>query len=556
MAKIVSNVRPQCASGLGPVLLWFLLCCCGERRTPDCVTQTPSLFPRDIKVDSKVMITSDGEIVFSADTLESYGIHRIKERIVESVSSLGPNVFSPFYFDGRLEGLQDINADNNFQPTSPRLRQLTDDKFVEMMHSFQLGRIILYKLKDSDQIILVDMLRDTSHKLATIRSKLHGAVYSDSLNLLVLSYDESLVSFNTKTSRITRFNDPPGQKLNPFVYKNYVYICSNSMSEYAQIFQVDLLEPDSAPLVIWRSSHDLRIPKRQDDFFLYFIEIIDSKYLLQRLDLRTAKVRSLTQEGVVYDYDFYQEEQIVLTYSDITLPRSLILCDLNKGDMTNLYGDTIHHNINVRFTERPGKQSSAYILESPSERPKQGIILYFRPGVYGDFSPRYDPILMNLCSNGYDIVAPNYPTSIGYGKSYRNASRAEALEDLRWWMQLIKERYKSPIHCLSVSGSNTLLETFLVENGDHITSGASLFGTYFNAIPDIPVPTLYILGKHDPFVHYSERTRMLNNAKTKIPISVVTYSDEGHLFRKKRNENDAITKILAHFCGQRPKLSP
>ncbi len=157
---------------------------------------------------------------------------------------------------------------------------------------------------------------------------------------------------------------------------------------------------------------------------------------------------------------------------------------------------------------------------------------------------------MNLCVNGYYILAPNYPMSCGYGKSFTSMTKGDAVRNLIKWKSYILEKYKEqPVFCISASSGNILMEQLLAEDFRGISAVVSLFGIPGNEYDfKSKVPSLYILGQNDPIVNFYARYAQLNATNGRNDIEIISYPDEGHWFRKKKNMEDAVSKILRCFC--------
>jgi hypothetical protein len=138
----------------------------------------------------------------------------------------------------------------------------------------------------------------------------------------------------------------------------------------------------------------------------------------------------------------------------------------------------------------------------------------------------------------------------GYGKTYYNSNIDQALEDVKGWKKYILKKYNNyPMFCFSISSGNILMERLISQDNEGIRAAVSLFG-----IPDetsekcFSIPELFIFGENDPFVDFKERNLVLRREKYFHPlISIISYSDEGHWFRKKSNLQDAVSKIITYF---------
>ena len=343
-----------------------------------------------------------------------------------------------------------------------------------------------------------------------------------------------------------------GDKLNPSIFGNKIFFVNNSKSEYFQIYAGNLSSIDLKPSIIYSCSYDLRLPK-YDGKFLYYLQLINSEYLLFRKKLNSSQIEQITKKGVVYNYDFWEESKIILFYSDFFTPTSLILFNtINK-----LFQNLTAHSINTKFSYsifKPNQDLSlSYILKSNISYKIRGIILFIHPGLRNDFSPRWDSILMGLIANNYIIIAPNYPMSIGYGKTYNNSNVDSAVQDLINWRKYIKKIFPSnPLYVVTSSSGNILLEKYLNKDNKNITAAVSIFGLPGLQKINFSTPLLYILGQNDPLVNYKERNFFLLKAKEKERnIFIESYANEGHWFRHISNIKSALDKILGFFKNKK-----
>lgn len=289
------------------------------------------------------------------------------------------------------------------------------------------------------------------------------------------------------------------------------------------------------------------MPKVKGDF-LYYIEIIRSEYLLKRINLKSLETESLTHKGVVYNYDFFNDTLISFVYSDLNTPKNLFLCNIETGKLVNVSGSSTNHNICASFISDSGSLSCAWLL-SDTLKTMKGIILFIHPGIHSDFSPRWDNLLMDICANGYYILAPNYPMSCGYGKELAGMSVEDAVHDLGAWKKYIRENYKNkPVYCISASSGNILMEQLLDDDFSGINAAVSLFGVPRNGNnPKKKIPVLYILGENDPVINFSSRYNQLAELNSIKYTYIISYPDEGHWFRKKKNLEDAVCRIIKYL---------
>ena len=514
-----------------------------------------------IEISDRYLILENGKIVFSVNDSNGFFLKTYFNGNIEELMPHKKNLFNPTLIAGEISALKDFYGNEEFKTTSDKLHEYIGANTIRHIFSFRLGYLVLIQLANDQNLYLIDLNSKSKKSILRITQRLNGISFCDNKNSFIISYDDKFILFDILTDSIVNLADNlGGEKLNPYIYNDYVYFANNNLSEFYQIFRIDLNDPsrfDAKPF--FKQEHDLRIPKAIDNF-LYFIEIINSEYILKRLNFHTLEIENITQRGVVYSYDFLKDGQIVMVYSDLTTPKSLMIFNENDRSFVNITGSSVNQDITSVFVKSQKNNSSAYILQR-ADTEIRGVILFIRPGIHSDFSPRWDDILMNLCNNGYIILAPNYPMSTGYGKSFQNATFRQAMEDLIEWKKFLHRQHKGiPLFCLSMSSGNIFMEELLLQRGNRIQAAVSLFGIPVRLNKrSFSIPTLYILGENDPRVNFHSRYTILReNQENHSTISIISYPNEGHWFRNKNNKQDAIHEIIRHFkiaiCGDELNL--
>ena len=502
-------------------------------------------------VDTKFLISKDTTIYFTMDdrnNFKLFGYNYRHEKVAQQTINY-TNVFEPFFYEDTLVTIHDKNGDEEFFPTLSELNQYTNNKPIKYIESSPSGAYIIFQTKNDPFFYFLNVKKKLKIPIFRIDFRFYSACFSKNEKILLISIFQKLYLYDIKKNHLQEiFKEIEGDKLNPSIYENKIFFVNNSKSEYFQIYAGNLSNIDLKPSIIYNCSYDLRLPK-YDGNFLYYLQLIKSEYLLFRKKLNSSQIEQITKKGVVYNYDFWEESKIILIYSDFFTPTSLILFNTKNKLFQNLTG----HSINTKFSYSIFKPNhdlaSSYLLKSNTPSKNRGIILFIHPGLRSDFSPRWDSILMGLIANNYIIIAPNYPMSIGYGKTYNNSNVDSAVQDLINWRKYIKKKFPSnPLYVVTSSSGNILLEKYLNKDNKNITAAVSLFGLPGLQKITFSVPLLYILGKNNPLVHYQERNFFLLNAKEKVRnIFIESYRNEGHWFRHISNIKNALYEILEFF---------
>lgn len=506
----------------------------------------PTVFLNSMgEIDDHFLVLSDKNVVFSVNDSGFFLLKTYKDKIITRVIPSYKNVFKPTLVLGDVTALQDFDGNEKYKSTSPELRQYIGPNAIKEIYSFRRSELIIIQMQNDNNVFLIDLKTKAKRKLLRICQKIHGAVFSETNNCFIISYDDKIKFIDgLNYSSIDLANDLKGDKLNPNIHKGYVYFVNNSRSEYYQVFRINLRNAISNKVqLVHQSEHDILMPK-MDGSFLYYIEVINSEYILKRINVNNKEIDEITHQGVVYNYDFYDEEKVIFVYADIFTPRCLMFYNQQDNSFYNITGSSVNHGLSVQLIKNSFSHTNAYELKT-KEKQVKGAILFIHPGL--DFSPRWDAVLMNLCYNGYVILAPNFPVSSGFGKTNSSVKTDDALEDLKKWKDfMLKQNINMPVYCLAASSGNILMERLLADDNKGIKAAASLFG--IPATNETSVPILYLLGENDPHVHFATRNTILNIRKIYSPIEIFSYSDEGHWFRKTNNMQDAVSRIIDFFC--------
>lgn len=515
-----------------------------------CVAETISFIESGMEVEPSFLIHPNGEIIISGNKSDLFSLYKYKNSKLSVYDSI-PNVMYPFLFKGRVAGLTDQDGNEKFRSTDSNFNSYFGSNYIRSVFSFKKGLLLIVQLIDDNDIYIVDVLKQTKRILISNVKNLHNVQYSEEYNFMVANYDNKLlcIKLNDNKQRIEISSNSEGEKMNPFIYGKEIYFSNNIDSEYYSIYRVNIEDKPGVPEQLLQSAHDVKMPKYNGES-LFYIEVINSEYLLRKMDLNSGTIYKITNNGVIYNYEFYDTKDIIFTFTDFDTPKSIISYNISDNSFNNLTGNSLKLNISYKFIEQTTERSPAYLYSPPNEVKIKGVILFFHPGLHSDFSPRWDPLLSNLCNNGYVILAPNYPMSAGFGKSFYNANFSDAVTDIAKWKNFIRDYYKEhPIYYLSTSSGNILMEHTLIEDNKNILASASFFGISSSSEYNSSIPTIYFLGRNDPIVGYSDllnklRKEQINNDNIKI----VSYDAEGHWFRKSNNLKNAMQYLANFFC--------
>ena len=545
---------------ISSLIISVVLICAGtycyiQFRNCNCqFTGRGKLLAATFEIEPRFLITNTNQIFLSGHDNGNYSIYSYARSKNILLSARDSDIFFPFLFKKELCGLIDHNGNEQFTTTNYKLNKILGYRSIKELFSVKNGELLFIKLKADKKLYAVDANFGTMHPVLDSVDHLESVLYKEDVNSIIVNHDHKLQLINLSNLErqpqdlIAESNSDNDGKFNPFLVGDDLYFASNKHSDFYEIFKINLRDTSHKISLIYRGIGDVRLPKVKNNK-LYFIEINNGEYLLKNYDLKTKLVTSITSHGVVYFYEFYKSNSIVFSYADFHTPKSLLLFNELNCKTQNLTGMQLSSQLSIQPIKPVSDLSAAYILKVPLEKYK-GVILFFRPGLHGDFSPRWEPILMNLVDMGYIIIAPNYPMSSGYGKAFYSKPMVNGLKDISKWKAYIKLNYPNmKLYYLSSSSGNLLMENTLAVDYKDIAATCSIFGVPAFDSPDPKVPSLYLLGKNDPIINFKSRFRNLQIARNDNDnIVVQTYNDEGHWLRKNKNMENCSKVIAGYFC--------
>lgn len=231
-----------------------------------------------------------------------------------------------------------------------------------------------------------------------------------------------------------------------------------------------------------------------------------------------------------------------------------------------------------------------YKPATPAANGKYPVVIDIHGGPEGQSLPFFDPYMQFLIKElGVAVLVPNVRGSSGYGKSYLKLDNAEKREDsvkdigaLLDWIAKQPELDASRVGVTGGSYGGYMVLASLMHYSDRIRAGVDVVGisdftTFLNntesyrrdlrraeygdeRVPEmkavfdrisplknagkIRAPLFVAQGKNDPRVPYTEAEQIVKAVRGNgQPVWFLMYSDEGHGFRKKANNDyfDAAT---------------
>lgn len=249
----------------------------------------------------------------------------------------------------------------------------------------------------------------------------------------------------------------------------------------------------------------------------------------------------------------------------------------------------------IKYTTFDGREIPAYLYLPAGEGPHPALV-EIHGGPESQRRPEYGSTgasIQYLVSRGIAVLALNIRGSIGYGREYRHLDdthkRLDALKDVEYAASWLKQHERIDgdrlaVFGISYGGYMTLsavtrlpdtwavaaemvgmahLETFLERTGawrrKHREAEYGSLETdreMLRAVSPLPLvdqikaPLLVLHGRNDARVPLFESEQIVEAvSKRGVPIDLVIYDDEGHIFTKRKNLVDAYERI-ADFVAE------
>lgn len=248
----------------------------------------------------------------------------------------------------------------------------------------------------------------------------------------------------------------------------------------------------------------------------------------------------------------------------------------------------------IRYTTFDGREIPAYLYLPEGVGPHPAVV-EIHGGPESQRRPDYGSTgasIQYLVSRGIAVLALNIRGSIGYGREYRHLDdkhkRLDALKDVEYatkWLQQHEQidGDRLAVFGISYGGYMTLsaitrlpnvwkvaaemvgmahLETFLERTGawrrKHREAEYGSLETDremlrevspLPLVDQITAPLLVLHGRNDARVPLFESEQIVDAVSARgVPIDLVIYDDEGHIFTKRKNLIDAYDRIADFFA--------
>lgn len=207
----------------------------------------------------------------------------------------------------------------------------------------------------------------------------------------------------------------------------------------------------------------------------------------------------------------------------------------------------------------------------------------------------FRPFFQYLCSRGYNVWAPNFRGSSGYGAAFMkmvegdwgHGPRLDMVESMEW---LIREGKADRDKLFLVGGSYGGYMTLLLHgrHAEYFQAAVDIFGpanlfTFIDSVPDswkpmmhqwlgdperdkerfvadspityldgMTKPMFVVQGANDPRVVKAESDQVVEALRANgVEVEYLVFDDEGHGFMKKENEIEAYRRIVGFLDAHR-----
>jgi len=331
----------------------------------------------------------------------------------------------------------------------------------------------------------------------------------------------------------------------------------------------------------------------------------DAKTIIEVTDMETGEAVELPELGArsVSSVNISDSERYMAFYAGSSGSTSnLFVYDFTTGDYQQLT-QTLNEEIDpqdlvtaevVRYTSFDGLEVPAiyYKPHRASAEDSVPALVWVHGGPGGQSRQSYSALLQYLVNHGYAVLAVNNRGSSGYGKTFfRMDDQRHGEEDLKdciWgkkWLATQAYIDSSRIGILGGSYGGFMVMRAMTHSPEAFEVGVNIFGVtnWVRTIRSIPPwwesfkdalyeemgnpytadsvrlkdispvfqgqkvrnPVMVLQGAQDPRVLKIESDEMVEAVRANdVPVEYVVFDDEGHGFSKKKNQQEAYSRIL------------
>ncbi len=343
----------------------------------------------------------------------------------------------------------------------------------------------------------------------------------------------------------------------------------------------------------------------------------DGKTAVEILDLETNQAVEFPdfEDGSVTSVNISPSEKVMSFYvGSSQSPSNLFVYNFETGDFNQLTD-----NLNPEIKKEDLVQAEVVRYQSFDDleipaiyyKPQQAsasnpvpALVWVHGGPGGQSRQGYSAQIQYLVNHGYAILAVNNRGSSGYGKTfYQMDDQRHGEEDLKdciWGKKWLAEQdYIDPEKIGIIGGSygGFMVMRAMTHTPEEFEVGVDIFGVtnwkrtlrsippwwesfkdalyqemgdpysadsvrHYNISPvfhgeKVVNPVMVLQGAQDPRVLKIESDEMVEAIQANdVPVEYVIFDDEGHGFQKKKNQQEAYTRILSFLDIYLKKMEP
>ena len=548
--------------------------------------------------------TPDGRVVYAAYADGDYDL-RTRE---EWVTDADGDVTSPEWLEGRgtLLALRDVDGTEQFDllevdPETGAVTPLLDDQFMNVkarQHPTDPDRVAFISNRDrSLDLYTLDLADGTVTHHSETAEPVLGYAWSPDCDRLVYQAgtfeDTALRVVSLELERDDVFVDEPDSEQSIAFTddgagawsEDGVVFTTNHRTGYRELAVAD---PDGEYELRYVNNRDKYDPQWTDDGGVAFLEARGGDRQLRVLE--DGDVRTVERTGMNMDVEAVGGDLYYKHWSPATAG------DLRREGEGEANGETVVNEgqvdvqtvapEEVTYESFDGQQVAARLYR-PAGEPVAGLVKA-HGGPEAQHYNRLDMVTQTLVHAGFEVLAPDFRGSLGYGRAFRKASDGDLggddLTDVVAGAEYLRDRGRERVGLLggSYGGYMTLMG---VGATDAFDAGASACGVvnwetavenaraylgdvlmrklggtpeekpdlYEERSPvtytdDIDVPLLVVQGANDPRVPQSEAEQLVDSlAERDVDHEYLLFEDEGHGVVKTGNRVEHITRTVEFF---------
>ncbi|MEX0910440.1 MAG: prolyl oligopeptidase family serine peptidase [Candidatus Paceibacterota bacterium] len=333
---------------------------------------------------------------------------------------------------------------------------------------------------------------------------------------------------------------------------------------------------------------------------LVFNEIKQTELVSFLLDIDTLQISPLSTLSNITPLVPLEENNWLSLYTDSKQPNDLIINDdenikLNLTDSlkySNFDTGSLVQAENYWWTAKDGLRIQGWLYRAPSE--SKGTIIYIHGGPTDHVSNNWDDHIQYLVLAGFNVLAPNYRGSTGFGLEFQEAIKkdgwggAEQQDIIDGIKSLISDKIATPgkigvmgtsfggysswyliTHCdldyvsaaVPICGMTDLKIDYDTTRPDLRNYSVSMMGgtpedmpekyaerSPINHIKNIQAKVLIVQGEHDPNVTIEQVNKIENELrKHKIDYEKLVFENEGHGIYEPNNVKELLKAIDKFF---------